>query len=326
MARPLRIEYQDAWYHVMNRGRRGEFVFADSEDYELFIALLRETSEMFAIRISAFCLMSNHYHILMQTPAGNLSRAMRHINGVYTQRYNRRRNADGQLFRGRYKSVLVEEDSHLLEILRYIHRNPVRAHICSAVGEYPWSSHPGYVSSAKEWDWLHKEFLLGMFSREKDQARSHYKNFVQGEESSEVTDFFSRKNLPSFFGSQDFIDLVKSNCRELQCHDEIPQSRDLAPTIAEIRKTVCQCYEIDERNLERSKRGQVNEPRNVAVYLARKQCGLRLEEIGQEFGIRKYSTVSSIVTRTDNQLAQDKHLRNRLEEIRLKIDKKSQDK
>jgi hypothetical protein len=92
MTRPLRIEYPGAWYHVMNRGRRGEKVFADSEDFMVFIALLQETSEMFAIRISAFCLMSNHYHILVQTPAGNLSRAMRHINGVYTQRYNRRRN------------------------------------------------------------------------------------------------------------------------------------------------------------------------------------------------------------------------------------------
>ncbi len=110
MARPLRIEYPDVWYHVMNRGRRGEDIFSDKQDYETFIALLRESVEMFDLCISGYCLMSNHYHLLVQTPAGNLSRAMRHINGVYTQRYNRRRNIDGKLFRWRYKSVLVEED------------------------------------------------------------------------------------------------------------------------------------------------------------------------------------------------------------------------
>ena len=156
MVRPLRIEYPGAWYHVMNRGRRGENVFADRDDYVTFIALLQETSEMFDFQVSAFCLMSNHYHILVQTPSGNLSRAMRHVNGVYTQRYNRRHDTDGQLFRGRYKSVLVQEDSHLLELLRYIHRNPVRAQMCNGASDYLWSSHHGYLISTKKWEWLHK--------------------------------------------------------------------------------------------------------------------------------------------------------------------------
>ena len=111
--------------------------------------------------------MPNHYHLLIHTPDGNLSRAMRHINDVYTQRYNRRKKIDGQLFRGRYKSILVEADSHLLELLRYIHRNPVRANMCQTVEDYPWSSHAGYLSSAKKWDWLFKQFLLAMFASKK---------------------------------------------------------------------------------------------------------------------------------------------------------------
>jgi len=127
MARPLRIQYPDAWYHVMNRGRRGETVFADEQDYKSFIALLQETSAMWKIRVAAYCLMSNHYHVLAQTPDGNLDRCMRHINGVYTQRYNRRHHKDGQLFKGRYKAILVDADHYLLELVRYIHRNPVRA-------------------------------------------------------------------------------------------------------------------------------------------------------------------------------------------------------
>jgi REP-associated tyrosine transposase len=119
---------------VNDRGKRGDDIFTNREDYQLLIALLQETSAMFDIKISAYCLMSNQYHLLVQTPAAHLSRSMRHINGVYTQRYNRRKNIDGQLFRGRYKCVLVEEDSHLLEILRYIHRNTLRANMCTSAG------------------------------------------------------------------------------------------------------------------------------------------------------------------------------------------------
>ena len=141
MSRPLRIEYPGAWYHVMNRGRRGERIFRSPKDYEVFIGLLQEAVELWDVRISAYCLMSNHYHLLIQTPQGNISRSMRHINGVYTQRYNRIHKCDGQLFRGRYKSILVEQDSYLLELVRYIHRNPVRAGMVEKLSEYLWSSH-----------------------------------------------------------------------------------------------------------------------------------------------------------------------------------------
>jgi len=112
MSRPLRIEYPGAWYHVMNRGRRSESIFSDRHDYLMFIDLLIEISEMWNVNIAAYCLMTNHYHILLQTPDGNISRCMRHLNSVYTQRYNRRHGGlDGQLFRGRYKSILVCNDT-----------------------------------------------------------------------------------------------------------------------------------------------------------------------------------------------------------------------
>lgn len=195
MTRPLRIEYPNAWYHVMNRGRRGEEVFADDRDFELFLALLHEANELFDCRVAAYCLMPNHYHLLMKTPSGNLSRIMRHINGVYTQRYNRRRKIDGQLFRGRYKSILVEEDSYLLELLRYIHLNPVRAKICERVGDYLWSSHRGYLSESDNWLWLYKDFLLAMFADKPEMMTLKYKEFMRCEDSEIVTDFFSKKIL-----------------------------------------------------------------------------------------------------------------------------------
>ena len=136
MSRPLIIEYPGAWYHVMNRGRRGEDVFSDREDFGNFLTVLQEAALMFKARVAAYCLMPNHYHFLLQTPAGNLSRVMRHINGVYTQRYNRRWNTDGQLFRGRFKSILAEEDVYLLQLLSYIHKNPILANLVKNIQEY----------------------------------------------------------------------------------------------------------------------------------------------------------------------------------------------
>jgi len=127
MSRPLRIEYSGAWYHVMNRGRRREKIYYDKKDYEQFLKVLEETSSLFSVEIHAYTLMPNHYHLLIRTPKGNLSRGMRHINGVYTQRFNNKYKIDGSLFRGRYKSILVEEESYLLELVRYIHRNAYKA-------------------------------------------------------------------------------------------------------------------------------------------------------------------------------------------------------
>lgn len=118
MARPLRIEYSGAAYHVMNRGNAAAAIFHATDDYQLFVDLLQETVEKWSIAIHAFSLMPNHYHMLIETPLGNLQKAMKHINGLYTQRYNRRHKKDGHLFRGRYKAILVEEDAYLVELLQ----------------------------------------------------------------------------------------------------------------------------------------------------------------------------------------------------------------
>ena len=321
MSRPLRIEYSGAWYHVMNRGRRGEEIFSDRKDFEAFLTVVRESCEMFDFRVAAYCLMSNHYHLLVQTPAGNLSRVMRHVNGVYTQRYNRRWKTDGQLFRGRYKSILVDQDPYLLELLRYIHRNPVRAGMCESVKGYSWTSHQGYLSTAPKWDWLHKHTLLGMFADQPSPAKRAYSAFVQLEDSQEIAEFFSKKNLSSVLGSAEFIDWVKGKFYQQKQDDEVPESRRLAPTLTEIRLAVCQEYNIDEGVLAQSRRGEVNEPRNVAIYLARKLSGLRLAEIGQGFGLLKYSSVSSIVLRTERIISKQPALQKRLKRIKNRLDK-----
>ena len=323
MARPLRIEYPGAWYHVMNRGRRGEEIFSDKKDYEAFVVLLRETGEMFDFQVSAYCLMSNHYHLLVRTPSGVLSRVMKHINGVDTQRYNRYHKVDGQLFKGRYKSILVEEDSYLLELLRYIHGNPVRVGICKAVEEYAWTSHHGYVSRVRQWDWLYKQFLLGMFAGKTGKAGKNYIEFIHEGDSLEVTEFYSKKNLASVFGSADFVVWIKEKFYLQKQHEEVPGSRQLAPTILAINKAVCQLYKINKKDLIHSIRGQKNEPRNLAIYLARRHSGLSLAEIGSEFGLRKYSSVSSIVMRTEHLMSQSKQLQEKAEKVRAKLHKSS---
>jgi len=186
---------------------------------------------------------------------------------------------------------------------------------------YLWSSHHGYVSAAIKWEWLHKQFLLGMFSDKPAKAKRLYIEFVQQEDSIIVTELYGKKTFPSLFGSRDFAEWVKAKYYQLKKHNEIPQSRQLAPTIAEIKQAVVQSYGIKEHSLGESKRGQVNEPRNVAIYLSRKRSGLRLEEIGKEFGLEKYSSVSSIVTRTGKQLSQNKQLQRRVEGIMWQLGK-----
>lgn len=297
MSRPLRIEYPGAWYHVMNRGRRREDICQDEEDYLLFLNVLQDTAKMWNLNVSSYCLMSNHYHLLVQTPDGNLSRCMRHLNGVYTQRYNRRHSTDGQLFRGRYKAVLVEEDSHLLELLRYIHRNPIEACIVSELEAYKWSSHLGYLADERRWQWLQREPLLNMFSSTRKTAFKNYLSFVNQQDSEEVQQFFSRKNLPSIFGSEGFIEKIRNRCEFLLKDKEIAGREVFAVDATAVLKAVCEVCQVTEEELTTARRGVTNLSRDLAVYTLRAHSQRTLAEIGNVIGCENYSTVSSAIER-----------------------------
>jgi len=315
MSRPLRIQYPDAWYHVMNRGRRGESVFLDKQDYSVFIELLQEIVEMYKVRVAAYCLIPNHYHLLIQTPGGDLARCMRHLNGIYTQRFNRSHHYDGQLFRGRYKSILVDADSYLLELVRYIHRNPLEAGLVKELNKYPWTSHKGYLSNAKKWNWLHKAFILSLFGTDGKEALSTYKNFVLMETPEDINRIFSQSKFPSMLGSETFMNKVKGRFFHRKRHDEIPESRRLAPKAENIKKAVCNAYGIEERSLLSSRRGVLNEPRNVAIFLVRHLRGEKLEEIGRQFGMSKYSSVSSVIEKMKREMSANRKLRDRAKNI-----------
>jgi len=316
MTRPLRIEYAGAWHHVMNRCRRGEVIFKDKGDHYFFIELLKETGVVFKSRISAYCLMTNHYHLLIQTPEGNLSRCMRHINGVYTQYYNRRYHSEGQLFRGRYKSILIDSENYLLELVRYIHRNPLEAGIAADLKSYVWSSHNGYLSSDKAWGWLYKEIVLKMFSANYAVSQKKYMEFVLKETSEEINSIFNRKKWPSIIGSDKFIEGVKERFFNKKRHMEVPDSKALAPEIEKIKEALCRLYEIKEGELLYSKRGERNEARNIAMYLTRQLRGSKHTEIGREFKVSNYSTVSTIIERMKERIQKERRIRKRVDELK----------
>ncbi|MEW6139357.1 MAG: transposase [Thermodesulfobacteriota bacterium] len=319
MSRPLRIQYPDAWYHVMNRGRRHEVIFPGRQDYERFVELLQASSTMFNVRIAAFCLMPNHYHLLVQTPDANLSRLMRHVDGVYTQRFNRLHECDGSLFRGRYKAIVVEADTYLLDLVRYIHRNPLRGGLVTRLDHYPWSSHRAYLSRAARWSWLYSELALSMLCPTGEDSAKAYRAFVAQEESDELTAALSRRNVPSLLGSKEFVGRVKAGFQSLRSHREIPASRSLAPGLEEIQSAVCASFELDRKELLSSRRGMSNDARNVAIYLARRLSGQTLAAIGVAFGLENYSSVSSVVCRMEQRIGKDRSLRRQVEAIERRI-------
>jgi REP element-mobilizing transposase RayT len=300
----------------MNRGRRSETIFPDQKDSQRFLDLLVESCELWNIRISAYCLMPNHYHLLIQTPDGNLSRCMRHINGVYTQRYNRAHGCDGQLFRGRFKSILVGGDAYLLQLVRYIHRNPLRSNLTNNIDSYKWSSHEGYISKTEKWNWLHKEFILSIISQNPVNQISAYKRFIRKDDSEEILHIFESPRWTPFIGGKQFVEWLKENFFKRKREKQVPDSFNLAPDLARIKKVVCNHYNIQLSMLQKTRRGVTNEPRDVALYLTRilRQEGLR--EIGMEFGLKNYSSVSSAIERVRSQVIENHQFRSRMEEIK----------
>ena len=291
---------------MMNRGRRGEELFTEKNDYRLFIEVLRESADLFTIKIAAYCLMPNHYHLLLHTPDGNLSRGMRQINGIYAQRFNRVHHYDGQLFRGRYKSILVEADRYLLQLLRYLHKNPLRAGISDNLNDYEWSSHRGYLSDAKRWDWLYKEFPLSLFTKDLKESRREYRKFMGEDDGEEISQIFQKKKLPSILGKEEFLYWVKNRYFEGKVHIEVPDSKLLAPDKERIQELVCRTYGITKGELVKSKRGTFNEPRGVAIYLTRMIRSEGLMDICKDYNLKRYSSASSVVENVKKKLLKDR--------------------
>jgi putative transposase len=179
VARPLRVLYPGAVYHVVARGNERRAIFGDQSDYHRFLELLELGIGRHGWLCHAYCLMTNHYHLLIETPRANLPEGMRHLNGCYTQDFNRRHNRVGHLFQGRYTGVLVEKEKRLLSLVRYIARNPVSARMCAQPQDWRWSSYAAMIGERPAPTWLTTDWLLGQFGSTREQARHALRSYVE---------------------------------------------------------------------------------------------------------------------------------------------------
>lgn len=306
MGRPLRIEYPGAFYHVTARGNEQRDIYKSRADRERYLEYLASASERYGAVIHVWCLMSNHYHLLMETPGGNLSQIMRHINGAYTNYFNTKRKRAGHLFQGRYKAVLVDRDAYALELSRYVHLNPVRAGMSQRPEDHLWSSYRHYIRQQDAPGWLCRAEILGHF----DGDERRYRAFVEDGLAQKVTSPLADALASTILGREEFIREV-----EEKCLSEKRRSRDLP----DLRKLGCRWAVDDILTAVDSTLGADNRlARKVAIHLCHRHSGAKLREIGERFGIGE-SAVSQESRRMLNRMAEDESLRERVEKVRQKI-------
>jgi REP element-mobilizing transposase RayT len=236
MARPIRIEFCGALYHVTARGDRRETIFEDNVDRERFLELLGEVASVFNWQCHAYCLMGNHYHLIIGTPDGNLSKGMRQLNGVFTQWSNRRHKRTGHLFQGRFKAILVDADTYLLELTRYVVLNPVRAGMVKGPDQWPWSSHAAIVGAVDPPEWLETDGLLAQFGTRRSRAVASYQRFVHAGLSAESP--CKQLNRQVFLGDDAFVARMQKRATGRSDDLSIPKAkrRPPPPSLAAIAK------------------------------------------------------------------------------------------
>lgn len=226
MARPLRIEYPGAVYHITNRGNDKKAVFKDDQDRETFLKILAFVNKRYHWLCHAYCLMDNHYHLMIETPDGNLSLGMRQLNGVYTQARNKRYNKTGHLFQGRDKAILIQKDTHLLEVCRYMVLNPVRASMVEKPEGWKWSSYRATAGKEAPHPCLTTDWILGQFSRTRASAEKEYRQFVKWGIGKEK--IWKEVKGQSLLGEDDFVDSLAEHLRKHRDIPEIPKSQRYA--------------------------------------------------------------------------------------------------
>lgn len=275
MSRPLRIEFPNALYHVTARGDRREEIFEDDQDRRMFLATLEQVVDRFNWVCHAWCLMDNHYHLLVQTPDGNLSKGMRQLNGVFTQASNRRHGRVGHLFQGRFKAILVDRDAYLLELSRYVVLNPVRAGMTNDPADWPWSSYRVTAGLEPAAPWLAVDGVLGLFGEKRGVAQRRYVQFV----SEGMTAGSPWPNLKGqmYLGDERFVKRMQSALQAGKQDDiQIPgaQRRPPAASLREIEK--------------------LSEDRDSAILSAYAMGAYSYQQIADHFGIH-FTTVGRIV-------------------------------
>jgi putative transposase len=279
MARPLRIEYDGAVYHITSRGNAKKPIYKEDEDRRIFLEVLHRANTRYNWLCHVYCLMNNHYHLIIETPDGNLSQGMRQLNGVYTQLFNKRHNRVGHIFQGRYKAILIQKESHLLEASRYVVLNPVRAKAVKDPEEWKWSSYRGTAGKEKAHPCLTKDWILGQFGSKRRESEKKYKEFVMagiGEEK-----IWKDVKGQSILGEDEFIERFLNHVKGYEEEKEIPKSQRYIgrPGLSELLKGAKRRTEISKKAKE-----------------AVERYGYSQKEVADYLGIH-YSTVSRMVNK-----------------------------
>lgn len=291
MSRPLRIEFPGALYHLTARGNARENIFLDDEDRLRFLDLLAKEIDQQRWRCYAYCLMSNHYHLLIETPQPNLTRGMRRLNGVYTQAFNRRHTRVGHVLQGRYKSIIVDRDSYLLELARYIVLNPVRAKMVKRVGDWPWSSYRATLGEAARPSWLASDYLIEQFGR---RGRSAYRDFVTAGIGQASVWEGLRGQI--WLGSEAFLKRMQGHAdRRPTANVPSVQRAPARPRAQDVLAQVGKVYGLNKR--EMLDRGDP-EAFQCAVYLLRRAANLPIAEVSRLAGVSA-ARVSQIQSRIE---------------------------
>lgn len=308
MPRPYRLQSEDCSYHITSRGDDRKKIFVSEGDFIKFLKYISLAKAKFKFYIYAYCLMPNHYHLLLETSQPNISRIMHYINGSYTTYFNIRRKHCGHVFQGRFKSIVVDKDSYFLELSRYIHLNPLKAKMIDSPEKYPWSSYPGYLG--KRDDLLDKDKIQQCL----DMGTSQYKRFVEGGIKHSIDPF---KNVYAGFllGSDVFIkDKLKSLGTQVE-GDEIAYKQIINRQISkdDIIKALTDKYHTTLEQILASKRRPMKE-RMLMLYLLNANTSLTNKEIGLELEM-KPAAVSKAVLRAGQHIRQNKSLQREIDEI-----------
>jgi putative transposase len=283
----LRLEFEGAAYHVTSRGNAREAIYFDDRDRRRFLEILKETAERHGWICHAYCLMTNHYHLLIETPGANLSRGMQLLNGVYTQWFNHRHQRVGHLLQGRFKAILVERDSHLLELARYVVLNPVRAGMVRRASDWRWSSYRATAGQEEAPTGLAVDWLLSQFGGDRERAIGAYRRFVRQGREARVWDGLQAGLL---LGSSEFIDQMRPLLKEKPLDPEYRRRERFAarPSLEELFSDVRDRATRDER-----------------IHQAVRVHRYTLNEVGDFVGLR-YSTISVIAKRVGERRESEK--------------------
>jgi putative transposase len=339
MARPLRIEYPGAWYHVTCRGNEKRNIFRDDADRDKLLEILSANLKLYRIELHSYVLMPNHFHLLLMTLEANLRKFMQRFNTTYTVYFNRRHRRYGHLFQGRYKAILIEKDEYLLELSRYIHLNPVRIKEYSQLEVeekrrilrgYPWSSYAGYTHPRKRQPFVNYSGILEMGGGEDSfSGRRKYEQFVMdGVRKDMNIAFWKGVRGQTVLGSEDFVDWLYERflSRKKVDHRELAGIKDLQMepvTVEEVAQAVSREFGVEEEGLYRP-RG-VPQARSILMELCRVHLSRRMSsaEIGRRLGGISVSAISQNKKRLEASLRKDPHLRKSLQRLSKELGSKS---